>query len=52
MAVFVSPTMNSFPLTRIFFTSLPLILIVPSSDTSAPGSFFTSASMVDPSGVR
>ena len=51
-AVLVSPVMNSLPLMSIFLTSLPLIFIVPSSDTSAPGSFFTKASIVDPSATR
>ena len=52
MAVCVSPVMNSFPSTRIFFTSLPLMVIFPLSSTCAPGSRFTSSSMVEPSGVR
>ena len=52
MAVFVSPVMNSLPSTRIFFTSLPLMVILPSSSTCAPGSFFTSSSTTEPSAVR
>ena len=51
MAVWVSPVRNSLPSTLIFFTSLPLMVILPSSLTSAPGSRFTSSSMTDPSGV-
>ena len=52
MAVFVSPVMNSFPSTFIFFTFLPLMVTEPSSLTSAPGSFFTNSSTTEPSGVR
>ena len=52
MAVWVSPVINSLPSTRIFFTSLPLMVIFPSSSTCAPGNRFTSSSMVEPSGVR
>ena len=51
-AVLVSPVMNSLPSTKIFFTSLPLILMVPSSLTSAPGRRFTNSSTTEPSGVR
>ena len=51
-AVFVSPVINSLPSTRIFFTSFPLIFIVPSSLTCAPGRRLTSSSTADPSGVR
>ena len=42
----------SVPSTIIFFTSLPLILTLPSSSISAPGSFFTNSSSIAPSGVR
>ena len=43
---------NSLPSTIIFLTSLPLILTLPSSSISAPGSFFTNSSSMAPSGVR
>ena len=52
MAVWVSPLMNSFPSKRIFFTSFPFMVIFPSSSTCAPGSFLTSSSTTEPSGVR
>ena len=52
MAVFVSPVINSLPSTMIFFTSLPLMVIFPSSETCAPGSRFTNSSTTEPSGVR
>ena len=52
IAVLVSPVINSLPSTSIFFTSLPLMVILPSSLTWAPGSLFTSSSTTDPSGVR
>ena len=52
IAVCVSPVMNSLPSTLIFFTSFPLMVILPSSETSAPGSLFTSSSTTEPSGVR
>ena len=50
-AVLVSPVINSLPSTSIFFTSLPLTVILPSSSTLAPGRRFTSSSTTEPSGV-
>ena len=52
MAVSMSPSMNSLPSSRIFFTSLPLMVMLPSSSTSAPGMRLMSSSMAEPSGVR
>ena len=52
IAVLVSPVINSLPSTRIFFTSLPLMVILPSSLTCAPGSRFTNSSTTEPSGTR
>ena len=50
-AVLVSPVINSLPSTNIFFTSLPLMVILPSSLICAPGKRLTNSSMVEPSGV-
>ncbi len=52
MAIFVSVSKNSLPSNIILLTSFPFILMVPSSETSAPGNFLTSSSRADPSGTR
>ena len=44
-----SPPMNSRPSSNNFFTCLPFMVMVPSSSIFAPGSFFTSSSITDPS---
>ena len=50
MAILVSFSKNSFPSTITLDTVFPFILMVPSSLTSAPGSFLTSSSRAEPSG--
>ena len=47
--VCTSPPMNSRPSSRSLVTCLPFIVIEPSSSIFAPGSFFTSSSITDPS---
>ena len=47
IATLVSLSKNSLPSIMIFFTSFPLMVMVPSSETSAPGNFFTNSSKAE-----